>query len=284
LSKVHGGRQGHWGAQVTWEAMNKHVHFPGHEISFKTVQEYVKACPTCQKVRLLTGPTHTPMIRHLKVPHPRSAVGMDTITISPRDELGNLYCDSIVNHFTGLFFGKPKANHDAESAAESLLQYISLYGLFDTLYTDPGSDYTSEIITHLRQFLGYAHKFSLVDRHESNGVEQSHKQLLRHLRAICNDERIRHRWSSPTVFPFVCYLMNSHISSERKFDHYTVTFGSLDSPSYFQFPAQLHAEDAPRYIQELNDNLQLVRQISKEHQDSLVAKRTAPNNEKPFTK
>ena len=281
LSKCHGGRQGHWGAQVTWETLNKL--FPGHSISFKTVQEYVKSCPTCQKVRLLTGPAHTPMIRHLKVPHPRSTVGMDTITISPRDELGNLYCDSIVNHFTGLFFGRPKPKHDAESAAESLLQYISLYGLFDTLITDPGSDYTSDIITHLQRYLGYAHRFSLVDRHESNGVEPSHKQLLRHLRAICNDERVRHKWSSPQVFPFVVYLMNSHLSSERKFDHYTLTFGSLDDPYYFQLPNQLQSDHAPRYIQELNKNLQLVRSISKEHQDSLIVKRTAPNTEKPFT-
>ena len=236
--------------------MNKH--FPGHQITFKTVQEYVKSCPTCQKVRLLTGPSHTPMVRHLKVPHPRAAVGMDTITISPRDELGNLYCDSIVNHFTGLFFGRPKGKHDAESAAESLLQYISLYGLFDTIYTDPGSDYTSDIITHLRQYLGYAHRFSLVDRHESNGVEPSHKELLRHLIAICNDKRIRHRWSSPRVFPFVCYLINSHFSSERNsINHYTLTFESLNSP-YFQLPAQLHAEGAQRYIRQLNNNLQLV--------------------------
>ena len=125
LSKVHGGRNGHWGEQVTWTALNKH--FPGHQISFKTVQDYVRSCPTCQKVRLLAGPAHTPMVRHLKVPGPRAAVGMDTITISPRDDFGNLYCDSIVNHFTGMFFGRPKATHDAESAAESLLQYISIY-------------------------------------------------------------------------------------------------------------------------------------------------------------
>jgi hypothetical protein len=281
LSKVHGGRNGHWGVQETWNALNKH--FPGHQITFKLVQEFVRSCATCQKVRLLTGPSHTPIIRHLKVPHPRATIGMDTITISPRDELGNLYVDSIVNHFTGLFFGRPKATKDAESTAESLLQYISIYGLFDVLMTDPGSDYTSEVIMHLTRYLGFAHRFSLVDRHESNGVEQSHKQLLRHLTAICNDERIRHRWSSPQVFPWVVYTMNSHLSSERKLDAYTITFGSLDKPYFHNLPNQLTNAEAPRYINELDKNLQLVRQISKEYQDSIVATRTAPNDEAPQT-
>ena len=257
--------------------------YPGHQVTFKSVQEFIQRCPTCQKVRLLQGPAHNPIIRHLKPTHPRAVVGMDTVTISPRDELGNLYCDSIVNHFDHFFFGRPKASHDAESTAESLLQYISLYGLFDTLMTDPGSDFTSEVMAHLSRFLGYAHKFSLVDRHESNGCEQSHSQLLRHLRAICNDERLRHCWSSPKVFCFVSFIMNSHLNSETNSDSYSLRFGTLDSSDYYELPLTLSAENAPAYIQELNNNLQLVRQISREHQDGIVAQRTAPNSLAPQT-
>ena len=281
ISNVHGGRKGHWGAQATWIKM-KEV-YPGHNVSFKAVQEFIKKCPTCQKVRLLQGPAHNPVIRHLKPTHPRAVVGMDTVTISPKDEFGNLYCDSIVNHFDHFFFGRPKATHDAESTAESLLQYISLYGLFDTLITDPGSDFTSDVMSHLSRFLGYAHKFSLVDRHESNGCEQSHSQLLRHLRAICNDERLRHCWSSPKVFCFVTYLMNSHLNSETNSDNYSLRFGTLDSSVYYQLPLTLTADNVPGYIRELNNNLQLVRQVSKEYQDGIVAKRTAANLVAPQT-
>jgi hypothetical protein len=176
-------------------------------VSFKAVQEFIKKCTTCQKVRLLEGPAHTPIIRHLKPPHSRAVVGMDTLTISPRDEFGNLYCDTIVNQFDHFFFGRPKSrSHDAESSAASLLQYISLYGLFDTLITDPGSDFTSDVMLHLSRYLGYAHKISLVDRHESNGCESTNAQILRHLRAICNDERLRHRWSDPKVWSFISFI------------------------------------------------------------------------------
>jgi hypothetical protein len=57
----------------------------------------------------------------------------------------------------------------------------------------------------------------------------------------------------------------------------------LDSSEYFVLPATLTSGNAPDYIRELNNNLQLVRQVSKEHQDSIVEKRTAPNNEAPQT-
>jgi len=281
IGQVHGGRKGHWGAQATWIKM-KEV-YPGHNVTFKAVQEFIKKCPTCQKVRLLEGPAHNPVIRHLKPTHPRAVVGMDTLTISPRDDFGNLYCDSIVNHFDHFFFGRPKASHDAESTAESLLQYISLYGLFDTLITDPGSDFTSDVMAHLSRFLGYAHKFSLVDRHESNGCEQSHKQLLRHLRAICYDERLRHCWSSPKVFCFVSYLMNSHLNSETNSDNYSLRFGTLDSTDYYQLPLTLSGDNVPAYIRELNNNLQLVRQVSKDYQDGIIEKRTAANLVAPQT-
>ena len=82
IGQVHGGRKVHWGTQATWIKM-KEV-FPGHQVTFKAVQEYyLQKCPTCQRFRLLQGPAHTPVIRHLKPTHPR--VGMDTVTISPRD-------------------------------------------------------------------------------------------------------------------------------------------------------------------------------------------------------
>ena len=281
IGRVHGGRKGHWGAQATWLKM-KEV-YPGHHVTFKAVQEFIKKCPTCQKVRLLQGPAHNPVIRHLKPTHPRAVIGMDTLTISPRDELGNLYCDSIVNHFDHFFFGRPKSTHDAESTAESLLQYVSLYGLFDTLMTDPGSDFTSDVMAHLSRFLGYAHKFSLVDRHESNGCEQSNSQVLRHLRAICNDERLRHRWSSPKVFCFVSYIMNNHLNSETNSDSYSLRFGTLDSTDYYQLPLTLTETNVPAYIRELNNNLQLVRQVSKDYQDGIIAKRTAANLLAPQT-
>ena len=43
----------------------------------------------------------------------------------------------------------------------------------------------------LNKYLGYTeHRVSLVDRHTSNGVEGTKGQILRHIRALCMEERV----------------------------------------------------------------------------------------------
>ena len=65
--------------------------------------------------------------------------------------------------------------------ALALFQFFSTYGVFEELISDPGSDLTSEVVKHLTDWYGIRHVFSLVDRHESNGVEGTNKSILRHL-------------------------------------------------------------------------------------------------------
>ena len=50
LDQVHGGKALHLGTRQTWQKLNKH--FPGHKITLKVVDDFVKACPRCQKDRL----------------------------------------------------------------------------------------------------------------------------------------------------------------------------------------------------------------------------------------
>jgi hypothetical protein len=67
------------------------------------------------------------------------------------------------------------------------------FGLYDEVISDPGSDFMSQMVASLNSWFGIRHKVSLVDRHESNGVEGTNKQLLRHLRALVHDERLEGR-------------------------------------------------------------------------------------------
>ena len=50
LDQVHGGKALHLGTRQTWQKLNKH--FPGHMITLKVVDDFVKACPRYQKDRL----------------------------------------------------------------------------------------------------------------------------------------------------------------------------------------------------------------------------------------
>jgi hypothetical protein len=205
-------------------------------------------------------------------------IGIDTLTITPADKYGNQYLFVIVVHFTKLAWGYPSPKKDAESLGRALVTFFSLYGMFDTIISDPGSDLTSNLTEELERFYGVQHVFSLVDRHESNGVEGTNKQILRHLRALVQEERIVDQWSSPTVLPVVFYLINSHVSSETGLTPFEAHFGS-DEATYFRVPESIpESSKGHEFIRLLNENLKILSQTSKKFQDGLIELRTKNND------
>lgn len=73
--------------------------------------------------------------------------------------------------------------HDAISTARSLMSFFATYVTFDELVSDNGTEFMNEVV-HLA-WLGVSHRVLLAERHESNGVEGTNKQVLRHLRTLC---------------------------------------------------------------------------------------------------
>jgi hypothetical protein len=203
LRQVHGGRNLHWGATQTWKKLGKH--FPGHGISFKACADFVADCPICQKDRRGMTNYYEPIVRSLKPTHQRSSIGIDQLTVTPVDEAGNCNLIVIVNHFTKLVSAYPSPTYDALAIARACFQYYCTYGVFDQIWSDPGSNIMAEEVTQLNQWFGIRHVVSLVDRHESNGVEGSNKQILRHLRCLVHDLRLVKKWSDPSILSLVLF-------------------------------------------------------------------------------
>ena len=80
----------------------------------------------------------------------------------------------------------------------------------------PGSDLMAEIVQKLSEWMGIRRVISLVDRHESNGVEGINKQILRHLRTLVHDLRVPKKWSDPTILSLVLFAINDGINSETR--------------------------------------------------------------------
>ena len=55
---------------------------------------------------------------------------------------------------------------------------------------------------------------ALVDRHETNGVEGSNKQIVRHLQTLVRDLRIVDRWSDPIILCLVLFVINDQVNFE----------------------------------------------------------------------
>jgi hypothetical protein len=276
LIACHNSRVGHGGHRKTWLLLNKL--FPGHIIPFRIVSEYIDECPICQKDRLGMGDALTPLVRHLKRSGPQSTIGLDTLTITPPDKYGNQYLTVIVNHFTKLSAGYASSIHDAKTAAAALHQYFSTYGLVDQIVTDPGSEFRNELMNCLTAWYGVTHVFSLVDRHESNGVERTNREILRHLKALVMDERLKNMWSDNTTLATIFFILNSSVSSETGVVPFHAHFGNKNA-TYRKLPEGLSSSQTTHeYVKLLDDNLRTIMDISKRYQDNIVADRTAKSD------
>ena len=138
FSEVHGKMKMHFGSRRTWLSMNKR--FPGHKLPYAWIAEQVAACPTCQKDRLLMSDYLEPVVRHLKPKHRRQRVGVDNLTVTPKDAAGNGHLIVIVDHFTKYVWVQVAKEYTATTVATALFVYICTFGMFDELWSDPGSD------------------------------------------------------------------------------------------------------------------------------------------------
>lgn len=273
IRQVHNARMGHHGVRGTYRLLN--IHFPGHRIPWRVVNDFVTSCAWCQKDRLGMADSLQPIVRHLKPVHRRSIVGVDSLTVTPADRYGNWLLIAIVNHLTKFTALYAASKHDALTVASALFQCFCSYGIFDSIMTDPGSEFMNEVVQHLTRWLGIAHKVSLVDRHESNGVEGTNKQVLRHLKALVMEERVKDQWSSPTILPAVQFLINSQASEETGVVPFHATFGSIDATYGRMGEGGDGVHRVNAYIRLLDDNLRMLSDITKQHQAKLIAERTS---------
>jgi hypothetical protein len=134
-------------------------------------------------------------------------------------------------------------------------------------------------VEQLNKWIGIQDQKSLVGRHESNGVEGLNKHIIRHLRTLVSDERVMYQWSLPSVLRTVEYVLNDTVNSETGTSAFLLRFGN-DVETYMKLPSQLPpAEFTSKYVKLLDENLKLVRDISKTYHDELVRERTRENDE-----
>lgn len=170
----------------------------------------------------------------------------------------------------------PASKHDASTLATCLFQYFCTYGLCDLIVSDPSSDLISDVIKSLHEWLGIRHRFSLVARHQSNGVKGSNKIVLKHLRALVYDQKIAKHWSKATVLPLIQLMMNCEdISSESGIVTLHAHFGNADKiyhrlPSDTQIPL---IQDL--FVRTLAKNLKTIRAASALFQRQLADIRSA---------
>ena len=273
----HSCYKGNWGARTTYDEFNKQ--FPGHRIPYSVIADMVATCPICQKIRLASTAMDSiqPQRHSLLQSHHRRRVGIDLLTITPVDNNGNKYLWVIVVINTKLTFVYPSKDKSATSAARALFQFYTIYGLYEEISCDPGKEFTAGLTQQLNEWFGVKAIFSIVDRHESNGVEGTNKQILRHLRALVSELSVKDRWSDIEIIGLIIYILNSHVNSETGFNAYQLHFGREEN-TYFKLPEDKEISTLTyEYLMLLEADLKALRAASHAHMEKVKAARLSNN-------
>ena len=93
-----------------------------------------------------------PVYRHLKKSHSCGAVGVDLLTVTPVDEAGYTCLIVIVVFYTKYVWG-----HLQRSIPRILWRWLftffCTFGMYDELWSDPGSDLMAEVVQKLSEWM-----------------------------------------------------------------------------------------------------------------------------------
>ena len=254
-----------------------HRKYPGHKVTMEMVKDMVYDCAWCQKLREQSNRILREQIHHLELTAfpSRGWVGADILEM-PLSELGNAYLVVFVVHDTKQV--KMYAIKDVEAVTIARCMFLFLgAGRYKGFSTDPGSNLTAKVIVQLNEWLDMFHKVSLVDRHESCGVERTNKTILEHTKALTQTERAVKFWDQPEYLQTVENIINRYSDWETGLSPNELTYGS-EAMVYFQLVDPLKSlEDKHEYLRKLNEYLLVARSESELFHKAILDKRARDN-------
>lgn len=221
MQRAHNDVAGHHGVAATVSKL-KRMGFRWRGM-WREVRRFVDSCPTCQKTMprvVAPAPPATTV-----VDQPFEVVALDTIGPLPEDESGNRYLIVLVDCFSRFVELFPAPDVTAERAVAALLQLFGRYGAPRAIRTDQGSQYSAAMVEQFLELTGVARQSTIPYRPKSNGiVERVNAEVLRHLRSLIMDRRVKERWSQ--FLPLVQRIVNASVHSATGVAPASMIFGN----------------------------------------------------------
>jgi len=228
ISKCHNSLIGHHGVERTYKKVTEYLLETNNKEPWSKMREhirlFIKLCPCCQKMSRLKMPIHTnPFTTATYSPMERVAV--DAIGPLPEDEDGNKHIIVFIDCFSRYVSMYPVKDVTAKSAAKALLKYTGHFGVPSQFITDNGPSFVNKLIEEFMNLIGTDHVLTMAYSKEENAlVERVNKEVMRHLRNIIFDQRVKKQWGD--YYPLVERIINSQVHSTTKVSPAQIIYGN----------------------------------------------------------
>jgi transposase InsO family protein len=117
---------------------------------------------------------------------------LDSIVNLPPDGNDNTCILVVIDNFTKFVELFAVADVSAVTAAQCLLSVVGRYGCVETIRSDRGGQFVSEVFRHLVKLMGSKQLLTIGYRPQGNViVERVNAEVIRHLAAIVHARRIK---------------------------------------------------------------------------------------------
>lgn len=206
---VHNMVRGHHGVERTLHILQREGNTWPKMIDH--VRQFVKNCPLCQKMSIVK-PVVTAIPFTCATYSPMARINMDTIGPLPESTDGKKYILVMMDCFSRFVELFAIRTTSAEECASCLLQFIGRYGAPEQIMSDRGTQFVNAIVANLLKRTGTHHILSIAYSKQENAlVERMNREVMRQLRAMVSERKIRNEWSD--VLPLVQRILNSSVHS-----------------------------------------------------------------------
>jgi len=219
VSQAHdSATAGHVGVDKTLARLKQSYFWPGMK---SYVEKYVGSCGKCQTRNIAKMQLKAP-IQLLPVVGVFQRVYMDFV-ICPKSSRGHSSILTVIDSTSKFLIAIPMRTQDAIATATALIMHVFLiFGFPHELFSDRGTNFTSDIVKTITHVLGIHSVFSSAySPHSSGQVERVNQTIIDIVAKVVKDEP--KRWSD--LLPYAVWAYNSAVHSSTSFAPYHVVFG-----------------------------------------------------------
>ncbi|KRX51502.1 Retrovirus-related Pol polyprotein from transposon, partial [Trichinella sp. T9] len=167
---------GHLGVAKTLAKVRQRYYWPQQR---EDVEDWCRACQTCAARAIPTRKLQAPM-QLQPVSHPFQRVAMDLVGPLEETQIGNRYILVVCDYFSKWPEAFPLPNAEARTVATALVNGVFCrYGAPETLHSDQGRNFESELVKEVCQLFGVTKTRATAYHPQSDGlVERMNRTLL----------------------------------------------------------------------------------------------------------
>ena len=272
----------HFSAQRTFEKIKELYFWPLME---NEINDFVRACPVCQQIRIGHNPNSAPMFT-FPTHRPYETVHIDIVGPMPVATDGSTYILTIMDRFSSYVVAVPIPDKSAKTVAVNLFNHwICKHGVMTSLLSDRGSEFRGEVQKYIVEQFQIKQLLTTHYHPQTNGkLERWHRYLKDRLNAAVIERELD--WEDnllwPSILPSIAASYNATATKSTKISPHELIFGDkFYLPITHQKPPKV--EDIPsderNYHLTLNHMLFNLRHAAKANQTSYDKKRLAKINE-----